>query len=205
MLLHSSRSENEFNRNFFETLSSSQRLPGFEWNLFHFSAEIFQVAVNGAIYVSKGTFWGKSIFFQNGKQTFLSELGQKVLSFSYQKVPWTTIKKSLFSCRLTPSNKWFSRETFHFRCFFLFLVGKLRQDCQNTSLRWQKNNWGNWLFTSNDLILDIVISDWTNFFGFWLKFLNRNVNTAFSGSRWTTSAKISFIGINCQFQFVLGF
>ena len=133
------------------------------------------------------------------------ETGQITLTIFYQNFPGTTVKNALFPSRLTLSTKWFSRENFHFRCFFGFLVGKLRQGCQNSSLRWQKNNWGKWFFTSKDLILDFVCSHWTKLFGFWLKIMNRDVNTAFSGSRWTTSAKISFTGINCQFQFILGF
>ena len=58
-------------------------------------------------------------------------------------------------------------------------MGKVRQGCQNNSLRWQKNNWGKWLFTSYHLILDIVMSHRTKFFGFWLKISDRDVNTAF--------------------------
>ena len=43
-------------------------------------------------------------------------------------------------------------------------------------LCWQKINWGKWFFISNDLILDIVKSNWTKSFGFSLKLLNRDVN-----------------------------
>ena len=127
---------------------------------------IFQGVVNGAIYVSRGTFRGESIFFQNSKQIFISELGQKYLSFPYQNVPGTTIKNGLFSCRLTHSTKLFSRETFHLRCLNWILRGKIPAELSRNGLRWQKDNWGNCFFTSNDLILDIVISDWTKFFGF---------------------------------------
>ena len=155
--------------------------------------------------MSRGHLEVKTIFFKITKTPFLSETGQKTMSLFYQKSSGTIVKNALFPSRLTISTKGFSRGKVHFRCFCGFLVGKLREDCQNTSLRWQKNNWGNWFLTSNDLILDIVISDWTKFFGFWPKIRNRNVNTAFSVSRWTTSAKISFIGINCQLQFVLRF
>ena len=69
-----------------------------------------------------------------------------------------------------------------FRCFFGFLAGKLHEGCQNISLRRQKSNWGKWFFISSHLILDIVISHWTQHFGLWLKFLKRDVNTAFSAS-----------------------
>ena len=87
-------------------------------------AELFQGVVNGAISVSWGTLRGESIFFQNSKQIFFSELGQKSLSFPYQNVPGTTIKKGLFSCRLTHSMKWFSLENLRFRRFNWILRGK---------------------------------------------------------------------------------
>ena len=139
------------------------------------------------------------------KKPFFSETGQKFLSFFYQIFPATIVQNALFPSRLTLSMKWFSRENVHFCCFFGLLVGKLRQGCQNNSLRWQKNNSRKWLFTSNGLILDIVISHSTKLFGFWLKISNRDVSTAFSASRLTTSGKTSFFGINYQFQFLLGF
>ena len=63
-------------------------------------------------------------FFQNSKQIFFSELGQKSLSFPYQSVPGTTIKNGLFSCRLTHSMKWFSWENIRFRRFNWILRGK---------------------------------------------------------------------------------
>ena len=87
-------------------------------------AELFQGVVNGAIYVSRGTFRGESIFFQNSIQSFISELVQNSLSFPYQNVPGTTIKNGLFSCRLTHSMKWFSRENIRFRRFNWILRGK---------------------------------------------------------------------------------
>ena len=100
-ILHSTRSKKELNRNFFETIFVSEWLPSTEWNLIWILAELFQGVVNGAIYVSRGTVRGESIFFQNSIQSFISELGQKSLSFPYQSVPGTTIKNGLFSCRLT--------------------------------------------------------------------------------------------------------
>ena len=91
------------------------------------------------------------------------------MSFFYQIFPGTIVQNALFPSRLTLSMKWFFRKNVHFGCFFGFLVGKLRQGCQNNSLRWQKNNWGKWLYTSKELILDIVISHSTELFVFWLK------------------------------------
>ena len=127
-------------------------------------AELFQGVVNGAIYVSRGTFRGESIFFQNSKQIFFSELGQKSLSFPYQNVPGTTIKNGLFSCRLTQSMKWFSLENLRFRRFNWILRGKTPAEMSKKGLQWQKNNWGKWFSTSIDLILEIVMSHRTNFF-----------------------------------------
>ena len=204
-ILHSRRSKKELNRKFFATVFVSQWLPGYEWNLVQFLADFFQGFVNGAIYVSRRTFRGRRIFLKNSKQTFFSELGQKTLSLLYQKVPWTTIENGLFSCRLTLSMKWFFRENFRFLCFNWILSGKTPAELSKKCLRWQKNYWWKWFFTSNDLTLDNVMSHRTNFFGFWLKVLKRDVNTAFSASRWWTSGKTSFSGRYHQFQFLLGF
>ena len=55
------------------------------------------------------------------------------------------------------------------------------------------------------MLLDIVFSLWTKLIGFSPKILNRDVNTAFSASRWTNSGKTIFFGRNYQFQFLLGF
>ena len=147
----------------------------------------------------------KVFFFQNSKQIFFSELGQKSLSFPYQNDPGTGIKNGLFSCRLTHAMKWFSWENIRFRRFNWILRGKTPAELSKKGLRWQKNNWGKWFFTSIDLVLEIVMSHRTIFFGFWLKVLNKDVNTAFSASRWTSSAMIPFIGTQYQFQFILGF
>ena len=144
-------------------------------------------------------------FFQNSKQIFFSELGQKSLSFPYQNVPGTTIKNGLFSCRLTHSMKWFSLENLRFRRFNWILRGKSPAELSKKGLRLQKNNWGKWFSTSIDLILEIVSSHRTIFFRIYLKVLNKDVNTAFSASRWTSSARISFIGTNYQCQFILRF
>ena len=92
-----------------------------------------------------------------------------------------------------------------FSFFFGFLLEKLMQGCQNNTPRWQKNKWGKWFFTSNDLICDIIISHWTKLFGFWLKYLNKVVNTAIFASRFSTSEETFFFRINYQFQFILAF
>ena len=68
------------------------------------------------------------------------------MSHFYQIFPGTIVKKAWFPSRLTLSTKCFSRENFHFHCFFEILVEKLRQGCQNKSLRWQNNSWGKWFF-----------------------------------------------------------
>ena len=127
------------------------------------------------------------------------------MSFPYQKAAWTNIKNGLFSRRLTHSINWFSQENFRSRCFNWILRGKSQAELSKKGLQWQKNNWWKWFFTSNGLILGIVMSHRTNIFGFWLKVLNRVVITAFSASRWTTSVKTTFFGANHQFQFLLGF
>ena len=184
--------EKKINQIFFETNFVSQWLPEFEWNRFKFLADFFQEVVNGAIYVSGGTFRGQSIYFQKSKELFLPELGQKTFSFSYQKVPWTTLKTDVFSSIPKLSMNGFSLENNSFRRFLGILAGKLRQGCQNDSLRRQKSHWRKWFFNSNHLILDIVISHWTQTFGLWLKFLNRDINTAFSASSWTASGEKSF-------------
>ena len=204
-LLHSRRSKKELNRKFLETVFVSQWLLGYEWSLVQFLADFFQELVNGAIYVSRGTFRGKSIFLKNSKQTFSSELGQKNLSLLYQKVPWTTIENILFSCRLTHSMRWFSRDNFRFRCFNRILRRKLRTELSKKGLRWQRNNCWKWFFTSNDLIPVNLMSHRTSFFGFWRKTSNRDVNTAFSASSWTNFGKTSFFGRHYQFQFLWGF
>ena len=184
--------EKKINQIFFETNFVSQWLPEFEWNRFKFLADFFQEVVNGAIYVSGGTFRGQSIYFQKSKELFLPELGQKTFSFSYQKVPWTTLKTDVFSSIPKLWMNGFSLENNSFRRFLGILAGKLRQGCQNDSLRRQKSHWRKWFFNSNHLILDIVISHWTQTFGLWLKFLNRDINTAFSASSWTASGEKSF-------------
>ena len=140
-----------------------------------------------------GTFGGKNKFFKIPTTNFLSEAGQKTMSFFYQNFPGTIVKNALFSCRLTHSIKWFSRENFRSRCFNWILRGKTQAELSKKGLQWQKNNWGQRFFTSNGLILDIVMSHRTIFFGIWLKILNRDVNTAFSASRWTTSVKTTFL------------
>ena len=127
-------------------------------------AEFLEGVVNGAMYVSRGTLRGESIFFQNSKNIFFSEFGQKSLSFPYQNVPGTTIKNGLFSCRLTQSMKWFSLENLRFRRFNWILRGKTPAEMSKKGLQWQKNNWGKWFSTSIDLILEIVMSHRTIFF-----------------------------------------
>ena len=117
----------------------------------------------------------------------------KVFALFLPKAAWTNIKNGLFSRRLTHSIKWFSRENFRSRCFNWILRGKTQAELSKKGLQWQKNNWGQRFFTSNGLILDIVMSHRTIFFGIWLKILNRDVNTAFSASRLTTSGKTSFL------------
>ena len=61
------------------------------------------------------------------------------------------------------------------------------------------------VFTSNGLILDIVFLSLTKVLRFHPIIFNRDVHTAISASRWTTSGETSFFGINYQFQFILGF
>ena len=84
--------------------------------------------------------------------------------------------------------------------FFAFWAGKFRQVCQKI-VYVDRKKLRKMVFTSNDLILDIVFSPWTNLLGFWPKIFNRDVNFAISGSRWSTSWETSFIRINYQFQF----
>ena len=61
------------------------------------------------------------------------------------------------------------------------------------------------VFTSNDLIFDIVFSLWTKLSGFRPKNFNRGVNTPISASRWSTSGETFFFRINYQFQIILSF
>ena len=67
-----------------------------------------------------------------------------------------------------------------------------------------EQKWRKVVFTSNDLILDIVFSLWTKLLGFRSKNFNRDVNSVISASRWTTSGETSFFPVNYQFQFILG-
>ena len=147
----------------------------------------------------------KVFFLKIANESFSRNFCKNLCPFPSKKTPGTTIKNGLFSCRLTQSMKWFSRENIRFRRFNWILRRKTPAELSKKGLRWQKNNWGKWFFTSIDLILEIFMSHRTFFFGFWLKVLNRDVNTAFSASRWTKSAKISFFGKNYQFQFSVGF
>ena len=140
----------------------------------------------------RGNISRSKYLFSKSKELFLPELGQKTFSFSYQKVPWTTLKTDVFSSIPKLWMNGFSLEKNSFRRFLGILAGKLRQGCQNDSLRRQKSHWRKWFFNSNHLILDIVISHWTQTFGLWLKFLNRDINTAFSASSWTASGEKSF-------------
>ena len=154
------------------------------------------------MYVSRGRLRVKINFIEKSKKCFLSALGQKTLCFSHQKVPWTTLKNALFPCRLTLSMKWYPWEKFHFRCLLDFE----REDSGRVVKKWStltEEQLRKLVVTSNDLILDIVFWGWTSLLGFWPKNFNRDVNTAISASRWTTSGERSFFRMNYQFQFIL--
>ena len=105
-------------------------------------AEFFLGVVISAIYVSRGTFSAKSIFFKKPRNPFPSETGQNTLSYFYQCFRGTIVKKALFPSWRTLSTKWFSRENFHFCCFVWTLSGKNPAGSSKNGLRWQKNNWG---------------------------------------------------------------
>ena len=101
--------------------------------------------------------------------------------------------------------KWFSQENFHFCWFVCILSEKIPAELSKNGLRWQKNNWGKWFSNSNDLILDIDFSLWTKLLRFRRENFNRDVNTAISASKRTTSGETPFFRINYQFHFILGF
>ena len=129
-ILHSTRSEKDFNRIFFETISVSQWLTGFEWNVFRFLAKIFQGDVNSAVATCpEEDLEVNLISFKITKTHFLSETGQKTLSFFYQIFPGSLVKNALFPSRLTLSRKLFFSENFLFGFLFDFWAGNIRQGC----------------------------------------------------------------------------
>ena len=203
-ILHSTRSEKDFNRIFFETISVSQWLTGFEWNVFRFLTKIFQGDVNSAVATSpEEDLEVNLISFKITKTPFLSETGQKTLSFFYQIFPGSLVKNALFPSRLTFSRKWFSRKTF----ILVFCLDFERETSGRVVTKWStlpEEQLRKVLFTSSDLIFDIVFSLWTTFLGFWPKIFNRDVSTAISASRWTTCGEASFFRINYHFYFNLG-
>ena len=62
-----SLTEKKLNQSFFETNFVSQWLPGFEWNFFSVLANFFQRLSIVQSTRPGGSFWGKGIYFQNGK------------------------------------------------------------------------------------------------------------------------------------------
>ena len=85
---------------------------------FLFLAEIFQGVVNGAFYVSGGEISSQNYFFLKiTNKIFSSEFGQKILSFSNQKVSWMILKTAWLLFRLTLWMKWFCLENVNFRSF----------------------------------------------------------------------------------------
>ena len=125
----------------------------------------------------------KVFFFQNSKNIFFSELGQKSLSFPFQKNSGNDYQKRLVLLQTNTCNEVIFSGKLSFLSFYLDFERENSGIVVKKGLRLQKNNWAKWFYASNDLILDIVMSHRTNFIGFWLKVLNRDVNTAFSVSR----------------------
>ena len=136
----------------------------------------------------------KLIFFQNNWATFSFGNWTKTLSFFYQFFPGSFVKNALFPSRLTLSRKWFSPKTF----ILVFCLDFERQTSGRLVKKWStlpEEQLRKVVFTSSVLILDIVFSLWTNFLGFRPIIFNKDVNTATTASRWTTSGE-NFFRIN---------
>ena len=124
---------------------------------FLFFGRIFQRVVNNAFYVSRVQFEVKIFFFKKTTTPFFGNWAKNYVSF-LPIFSRNDCKKCLVPFQTNTCNQVIFSGKLSFSLFFGILVGKLRQGCQNNSLRWQKNKWGKWFYTSNDLILDIVTS-----------------------------------------------
>ena len=120
------RSEQEIFRNIFCFLI----VTGLWVKPFLILAEFFQSVVNIAFYVPRGRFGGKIDFFQNNYDTFLSETGQKTLSFFNQIFPGSFLKKCLVPFQTNIFKEFFFSENFHFGFLFRFWAANIRQACQ---------------------------------------------------------------------------
>ena len=161
--------------------------------------------VIGAIYVSTGTFWAKSIFFKKPKKPFLSETGQNILSYFYQSFRGTIVKNALFPSWRTLSKKWFSRENFHFRCFVWTLSGKNPARSSKNGLRWQKSNWGKWFLLRMIWISILLPQIEQNFQDFGRKISTGMLILQSPPRDDQLPEKHLFFRINYQFQNILSF
>ena len=99
----------------------------------------------------------------------------------------------------------FLGKTFVFVVLIGFWEGKLLQSCQKKAYVDRKTIEKSGILLRLIWFLKLLCQNEQFFSDFGWKFWNKDVNTAFSASRWTSSAKISFIGINYHFQFILDF
>ena len=130
--------------------------------------------------------------FRIPKEPFLSETGQQIFVIFLPKFSRNDYQKNLVPFQTNT----FNEVIFSGKLSILLVSSDFERENSGSVFKKQCTLTEELLrkvvFTSKDLILDNVFSLWTKLLGFWPQFFNRNVNTAISASRWSTSGEKTF-------------